>query len=202
MRAFALLAPALIAGCAPAIVEAPPPAAPAAASSGTVVAPAGNPAIGGVVLPADRPIADTLAAAPALSILVRALAAGGMTENLRAAGPFTLFAPSDAAWGRMQPGTVEALLKPDNRAALARLLALHLVAERLTGLELMSRVTAGGGGARLATVGGEALTVTMTGGILTLTDAGGNRSYVEVADVRQVNGVVHVVNGVLVPRLN
>ncbi len=153
-------------------------------------------------MPTDKLVADTLAAAPNLGAFVRALDATGLTATLKAAGPFTVFAPTDAAFGRLQPGTVEALMKLENRAALTRLLGLHIVAERLGGVELMRRIAAGGGRATLTSVAGEPLTVTMTGGIVTLTDAGGNRSYVETADVRGANGIVHVVNGVLVPRLN
>lgn len=189
----------LLAGCthaapdgrAPADIAVPVPA----------VAPANNPAVGGVVLPTDRPIVDDLGALPGLSGFVRALAAAGLADTLRAAGPFTVFAPTDAAFGRLQPGTVEALMKPENRAALTRLVGLHIVAERLSGVELMRRIAGGGGRTTLTTVAGELLTVTMTGGIVTLTDAGGNRSYVETADVRAANGVIHVVNGLLVPRL-
>ena len=154
------------------------------------------------MMPTDKLIADNLAAAPTLAILVRAIEAAGMTATLRATGPFTVFAPTDAAFGRLQPGTVEALMKPENRASLTRLIGLHVVAERLTGVDLMQRIAAGGGKATLITVAGEPLAVTMTGGIVTLTDAGGNKSYIEVADVRETNGVIHVVNGVLVPRLN
>lgn len=200
---FPLIALSLLAGCARPAADAPPTAEasrPAPAAAVPIVP--GNPAIGGVVLPADRTIADGLAAAPSLTQLVRALAGAGLADTLRATGPFTLFAPSDAAWGRLQPGTTEALMKPENRLALVKLLGLHIVPERLTGTDLMARVAAGSGRATLATVAGEPLTVTQTGGILTLTDAGGNRSYVEIADIRQANGVIHVVNGVLVPRLN
>lgn len=166
------------------------------------VVPAGNPAIGGVSIPLDRSIAADLALAPTLSDFVRALETAGMTDRLLSGGPFTVFAPSDAAFGRLQPGTIEAVMKPENRVSLTRLLGLHIVPERLDAMALMQRVTAGGGHAALTTVAGELLTVTMTSGIVTLTDAGGNRSYVETADVRAANGVIHVVNGVLIPRLD
>lgn len=193
----ALLALTLLAGCVRPAEEAARPA-----TVGDVAAPAGNPAIGGVTMPTDRPVADTLAAAPNLGILRRAVDVAALAATLGAGGPFTVFAPTDAAFGRLQPGTVEALMKPENQAALTRLLGLHIVAERLDMVELMRRIATGSGRAMLTSVAGEPLTVTMTGGIVTLTDAGGNRSYVETADVRAANGVVHVVNGVLVPRLN
>lgn len=193
----ALLALTLLAGCVRPAEEAARPT-----TVGDVAAPAGNPAIDGVTMPPDRPIADNLAAAPNLGILRRAIDAAALTATLGAGGPFTVFAPTNAAFGRLQPGTVDALMKPENRTALTRLLGLHIVAERLDMVGLMRRVAAGGGRTRLTSIAGEPVTVTMTGGIVTLTDAGGNRSYVEIADVRAANGVVHVVNGVLVPRLN
>lgn len=198
----------LVAGCAPPTTHERPAAAPAAVGAphggpiASPVKPLGNPAVGGVVLPVDGLLADQVTAAPTLTLFVRALAAAGLTDRLRAAGPLTVFAPTDEAFGRLQPGTVEALLKPENRASLVRLLDLHIVAGALTGAALARRVAADGGRATLTSVAGEPLSVTLTGGIVTLTDQGGNRSYVEIADVRGANGVIHLVNGVLVPRLN
>ena len=190
-----------IGGCvAPAADRATAEAGGAAAPTAPVVA-AGNPSVGGVAMPPERSVADNLRAVPDLSMLVSALDAAGLTASLAGAAPLTLFAPTNAAWGRLAPGTLDTLLKPENRATLTRMLRLHLVAGRVTATELIARVAAGGGRATLATLAGESLTVTMTGNIVTLTDAGGNRSYLEVADVREANGVVHVVNGVLVPRL-
>lgn len=176
--------------------------APAIAVVGTEAAvPTRNPLVGGVVLPVDRTLATDIAAVPTLSMLNRAVVAAGLAATLGGPGPVTLFAPTDEAFGRLAPGTVDALLKPENRASLAKLLNLHTVPGRLTSAELIRRVTAGGGRATLTSTAGETLTVTMTGNIVTLTDAGGNRSYLETADVRGSNGIMHVVNGVLVPRL-
>lgn len=200
MRLLPLLPVLVLAAC----VQAPERVrvAPATAVIGQEpAAPAGNPLVGGVTMPADRTIAANVATAPTLSTLVRAAQTAGLIDTLSGPGPLTLFAPTDEAFGRLAPGTVDALLKPENRASLTRLLQLHLVAGRLTSAELVRRVTAGGGGATLTTLAGDPLTVGLTGSVVTLTDSGGNRSYVETADVRQANGVVHVVNGVLVPRL-
>lgn len=206
MRISAFAALLLLASCARPAAESARPAETrtpqALASAAPAIAVAGNPAVGGVVLPTDTLIADGLTALPVVATFVRAVTTAGTAETLRAAGPFTVFAPTDAAFGRLQPGTVDALLKPENRASLSRLIGLHIVAERLTGVDLMRRVQAGGGRATLTSLAGEPLTVTATGGVITLTDAGGNRSYVETADIRQANGIVHVVNGVLVPRLD
>lgn len=162
---------------------------------------AANPAVGGADIPLGGTIAADVKIPPNLATLVRAVGASGQEAALAGTGPLTVFAPTDEAFGRLAPGTVDALLKPENRAALTRLVTLHVVAERLTSVELVRRVRAGGGRATLTSVAGEPLTVTLTGNVVTLTDGGGNKSYVEVADVRAANGVMHVVNGVLVPRL-
>ena len=162
---------------------------------------AANPPVGGVALPIDRTIAANLAAAPPLATLGRAVAAADLAATLAGAGPYTLFAPTDEAFGRLAPGTVDALLKPENKGALVKLVTLHLVVGRLSSADLVRAIAAGGGHATLTSVAGEPLVLTLTGSVVTLTDGGGNRSYVEIADVRERNGVIHVVNGVLVPRL-
>lgn len=200
-RAAALLLLLLIAGCArPAerVVVAP---AVAVVGSAEPDPAARNPPVGGKDMPLEATIAATIALAPNLSTLVRAVDAAGRSGSLAGDDQLTLFAPTDEAFGRLAPGTVDALLKPENNAALVKLVTLHLVEGRLSSAELVRRIAAGGGRATLTSVAGEPLTLTLTGSVVTLTDAGGNRSYVEVADVRERNGVIHVVNGVLVPRL-
>lgn len=162
---------------------------------------AANPAVGGAPMLAGRTIAANAAAAPNLSTLVTAVKAAGLVDTLSGPGPFTVFAPTDEAFSRLAPGTVDTLLRPENKAALTRVLTYHVVPGVLTAADLTARVTAGGGTATLTSVEGDPLTLTLTQGHLTLTDVGGNRSYVETGDVRQSNGVVHVVNGVLVPKL-
>jgi uncharacterized surface protein with fasciclin (FAS1) repeats len=153
-------------------------------------------------MPAERTIGANLALAPTLATLTRAVGAAGLTETLAGAGPFTVFAPADQAFGRLAPGVTETLMKSENRSSLAKLLRLHVVTGQLSSAELIQRVAAGGGRATLSSLAGEPLVVTVTGTVVTLTDAGGNKSYVEIADVRQANGVIHVVNGVLVPRID
>ena len=103
--------------------------------------------------------------------------------------------------GPMAPGIAGDLLAPQNRPTLVALLRYHIVPGTMTTEQLEARIAAGGGRATLTTLGGQPLTATMTGDVITLTSASGNRSYVEAADVAQANGVIHVVNGVLVPRL-
>lgn len=199
LAALSLLA--VLTGCAPATV-ADRPAPPSATPRPLPAAAAGNPAVGGVAMPTGRAIAQNAATAPTLSTLVSAVNAAGLTTRLSGPGPFTVFAPTNEAFGRLAPGTVDKLLQPENRDALTKLVTFHVVAGALSGAELMRRIAAGGGRTSLTSVEGEPLTLTMTGNIVTLTDSGGNKSYVEIADVRQANGVVHVVNGVLIPRLN
>lgn len=201
MRAPVLLATALLAGCArPEAVRVAP--AVAVVDAGASATPTANPLVGGVALSMSATLAASVPTVPTLAMLSRAVTAAGLGETLAAAGPFTLFAPTDEAWGRLAPGTAEALLKPENRASLTKLLTLHLIAGRLTAADLLRRIAVGNGRATLFSVSGEPLTLGLTGNVVTLTDTGSNRSYVEIADVRQANGVMHVVNGVLVPRLN
>ncbi|WP_298091478.1 fasciclin domain-containing protein [uncultured Sphingomonas sp.] len=170
------------------------------ADTAPVTAPT-NPVVGGATMTPTRTIADNIAAAPALSTLANVLRTAEMTATLAGPGPFTVFAPNDAAFARLAPGVQDQLLLPANRASLAKLLRYHIVAGNLTAQELTARITAGGGTATLTTLAGDPLTATMTQSVITLTDVNGNKSYVEVADARQSNGLVHVVNGVLVPNL-
>jgi uncharacterized surface protein with fasciclin (FAS1) repeats len=159
------------------------------------------PTIGGAVLdPADT-IAANVAKAPNLTTLVRLLHAAGLDATLAGAGPYTLLAATNDAFGRLQPGTVDTLLKPENKASLVRLLGYAVIDGRITTADLRARIAAGGGSATLATSGGDPLTVTLTGTVLTLTDSHGNRSYIQTGDVPQGNGLIQVVNGVLIPDL-
>lgn len=201
VKAYVLFVPLLAAACAAQprqVVVAPATAVVDVAEPAPTAA---NPPVGGVDLPTGRTLATNLAAAPPLATFTRLVAASGQRAPLEGTAAFTVFAPTDEAFGRLALGTVEALLKPENRAALAKLVTLHVVVGRLSSAALVRRVAAGGGGASLTSVAGEPLALSMTGSVLTLTDAGGNKSYVETADVRETNGVIHVVNGVLVPRL-
>ncbi len=204
------LATALIlAGCS---TTGRPDAAPATATPATT-APApdagttstasasGNPTVGGVAMLSTRTIVENASAAPTLTTLVAAVKAGGLVATLSGPGPFTVFAPTDEAFGRLAPGTVDSLLKPENKAALVKLLTYHVVAGAISSAQLIDQIKTGGGTATLTTVAGQPIKATMTGNVVTLTSSTGNQSYIEVADVRQSNGVVHVVNGVLVPVL-
>lgn len=171
----------------------------AAAASQAPAGPA--PTIGGAVLDPAATIAANVVKAPNLTTFVRTMQAAGLDQTLVSAGPYTLFAPTNDAFGRLAPGTVDTLLKPENKPSLVKLLDYLLVSGRVTTADLRDRVQAGGGSAKLATVAGDPLTVTLTGDVLTLTDVNGNRSYIQTGDVPEANGVIHVVNGVLIPDL-
>ncbi len=161
-----------------------------------------NPTVGGVPMMATRTIVDNASAAPNLSTLVAAVRAADLVGTLSGPGPFTVFAPTNDAFGRLAPGMVDTLLKPENKASLVKVLTYHVVPGVVTADDLRQRITAGGGTATLTTVEGDPITATMIGAVIALTDVNGNKSYVETADVRQSNGVVHVVNGVIVPKLS
>lgn len=180
-------------------------AAPAAAPAQAAPAPAPvapNPAVGGAAMDASKTIVANAATAPNLTTLVKAVQAAGLAETLSGPGPFTVFAPTDDAFARLAPGTVDTLLKPENKATLVKLLTYHVVPGTISGADLLARVDAGGGKLVLTTVEGEPLTVAKEGQAVSLTDVNGNKSYIEIPDVRQSNGVVHVVNGVVLPKLN
>lgn len=159
------------------------------------------PTIGGAVLdPADT-IAANAGKAPNLTTFVKLMQAAGFDTTLAGAGPYTLFAPTNDAFGRLAPGTVDTLLKPENKPSLVKLLEYVLIEGRVTSADLRARIRAGGGTTILTTIEGDPLTVTLTGEVLTLTDVNGNKSYIQVGDVPQANGLIQVVNGVLIPNL-
>lgn len=161
-----------------------------------------NPMVGGAAMLATNTIVANAAMAPNLTTLVAAVKAADLATTLSGPGPFTVFAPTNEAFGRLAPGTVDNLLKPENRPTLVKVLTYHVVPGTLSSATLAQSIAAGGGSATLTTVEGEPLTVTMTGDVFTLTDVSGNKSYIETPDVRQSNGMVHVVNGVVIPKIS
>ena len=132
--------------------------------------------------------------------LVAAVKAAGLVDTLSGPGPFTVFAPTNAAFAKLPPGTVDNLLKPENKPTLTKVLTYHVVPGRMTAVGLMKAVKDGEGEAHLKTVAGEDITVKQAGpGKLTVTDAKGDVASVTIADVLQSNGVIHVVDTVLLP---
>ncbi|WP_260599699.1 fasciclin domain-containing protein [Sphingomonas endolithica] len=208
--ALATTAAAVSAQTAPQTPAAPastaaPTAAPAQAAPGTPAAPAAvapNPMVGGAAMDASKTIVANASAATNLSTLVKAVTAAGLVPTLSGPGPFTVFAPTNDAFGRLAPGTVDTLLQPANKALLTKALTYHVVPGTITAAQLLARIEQGGGKLTLTTVEGSPLIVTKEVQAVVLTDVNGNKSYVETPDVRQSNGIVHVVNGVLLPKLN
>ena len=131
--------------------------------------------------------------------LVAAVKAAGLVDTLSGAGPFTVFAPTNAAFERLPAGTVQTLLRPENKAMLQSVLTYHVVPGRLTASDLMQRIRAGGGQARLTTAQGGTLTASMMGNRIMLTDAKGGTAHVVQGNVMQSNGVIHVTDGVSLP---
>ena len=160
-----------------------------------------NPTVGGAVMDAAKPIGVNAATAPNLSTLVAAARATDLLSTLSGPGPYTVFAPTDLAFGRLAAGMIDTLMKPANKTALAKLLTYHIVSGRITLDDLAQRIAAGGGAVTLITVEGEPIIVTHRGNAFVLTDVNGNKSYLESPDLRQSNGIVYVVNGVLIPKL-
>ena len=131
--------------------------------------------------------------------LVAAVKAAGLVETLSSAGPFTVFAPTNAAFDKLPAGTVATLLKPENKATLTSILTYHVVAGKMNAKDIAAAIKAGGGKATLTTVQGGKLTAMMVGPKLVLTDTKGGKSTVTIADVNQSNGVIHVVDTVVMP---
>lgn len=148
--------------------------------------------------------APTLAAAAAqtaeLSTLLRALRAAGLEQTLAGPGPYTLFAPADAAFGKVPAAEVEAMMQPDRKAQLTSVITHHLVPGTVTAADLGRAVDAGKGKAQLATLGGTNLTVTKQGDSLVVADAKGGKGTITRADVTASNGVIHMIDGVLAPQ--
>jgi uncharacterized surface protein with fasciclin (FAS1) repeats len=158
-----------------------------------------NPTVGGAAMAPTKTIVENASAAPNLTTLVAAVKAAGLVETLSGPGPFTVFAPTNDAFGKLPPGTVDTLVKPENKATLTSILTYHAVPGRVTAKDLMGLIRAGGGKATVTTVNGGTLTAAMMGNRIMLTDAKGGMSHVTTADVMQSNGVVHVIDSVLMP---
>lgn len=158
-----------------------------------------NPMVGGAPMFPDKNVVENASTAGNLKTLVAAVGAAGLVDTLKGPGPFTVFAPDDDAFKKLPEGTVETLIKPENKAKLAGILTYHVVAGKLDTAELGKMIEAGGGKATLKTVAGGSLTASKEGESIVLTDATGGKSTVSQADVYQSNGVAHVIDTVLLP---
>ncbi len=170
-----------------------------AVSVATVPAIAKNPMVGGAAMYPTKNIVENAVNSKDHTTLVAAVTAAGLVETLSGPGPFTVFAPTNAAFGKLPAGTVETLVKPENKDTLTSILTYHVVAGRMTSVDIAKAIKAGKGKAVLTTVNGAPLTATMMGSKLMLTDAKGGKSMVTIGNVMQSNGVIHVIDTVLMP---
>lgn len=155
--------------------------------------------VGGAAMYPTKNIIENAVNSPDHTTLVAAVKAAGLVDTLSGPGPFTVFAPTNAAFAKLPAGTVDTLLLPQNKAMLQSILTYHVVPGRVTASDLMADIQAGGGRATLTTVEGEPLYASMMNGMVVLTDAKGGMANVTQADVIQSNGVIHVVDTVLMP---
>ena len=156
--------------------------------------------VGGAAMYPSKNIIENAVNSKDHTTLVAAVKAAGLVETLQGAGPFTVFAPPNAAFDKLPKGTVETLLKPENKKMLTNILTYHVVSGKMNAKDIDKAIKAGNGKATLKTVSGGTLTAWMKGKDLYLTDEKGGSSKVTIADVNQSNGVIHVVDTVLMPK--
>ncbi len=158
-----------------------------------------DPMVGGAAMYPTKNIVQNAINSKDHTTLVAAVKAAGLVATLESPGPFTVFAPTNEAFAKLPPGTVDTLLKPENKAELTKILTYHVVAGNYTFTDLLNMISAGGGKATLKTVEGEPISLTMSGGKVMITDAKGNMADITIADVRQSNGEIFVIDSVLMP---
>jgi uncharacterized surface protein with fasciclin (FAS1) repeats len=155
--------------------------------------------VGGAAMYANKDIVDNAVNSKDHTTLVAAVKAAGLVDTLKSAGPFTVFAPTNEAFAALPAGTVDTLLKPENKATLVKVLTYHVVAGKMDAATLMAAIKAGGGKAQLKTVAGGSLWASMSGGHVMITDEKGDVATVTIPDVIQSNGVIHVIDKVMLP---
>ena len=158
-----------------------------------------DPMVGGAAMYPSKTIAMNASAAPNLTTLVAAVKAAGLVDTLNGPGPFTVFAPTNDAFAKLPAGTVDTLTQPENKPTLTKILTYHVVSGKYDAKKLMKEIKKAGGSYQLTTVQGEPLTLSVDGGMIKIADAKGGTAMVTTADVFQSNGVVHVVDTVLMP---
>ncbi len=172
-------------------------------SVGVVAQDMGNmsnvPTVGGSPMYPSKDIIDNAVNSKDHTTLVAAVKAAGLVDTLKGPGPFTVFAPTNAAFDKLPAGTVDTLLKPENKDQLKKVLTYHVVAGRITSKKLESMIKKGHGQAMLTTVEGGTLTAKMSGSNIVLMDSKGDTALITQADVMQKNGVIHVIDTVLLP---
>ena len=156
--------------------------------------------VGGAEMYPTKNIVENAVNSKDHTTLVAAVKAAGLVETLSGTGPFTVFAPINSAFDALPAGTVETLLKPENKAKLTSVLTYHVVSGKLNSWDLVKMIKEGNGSATLTTVQGETLTIKPNGSSIMITDESGGTAKVTIADVNQSNGVIHVVDKVLLPK--
>ena len=156
--------------------------------------------VGGAPMLATKDIIDNAVNSKDHTTLVAAVKAASLVETLKSAGPFTVFAPTNAAFAALPPGTVDTLLKPENKATLSGILTYHVVSGKMDAAALSKAIADGKGKAMIKTVAGGTLTAMKSSTGITVTDEKGGSAKVTIADVYQSNGVIHVVDKVLLPK--
>jgi len=156
--------------------------------------------VGGAPMYSSKDIVDNAVNSKDHTTLVAAIKAAGLVPTLKGAGPFTVFAPTNEAFAALPAGTVDTLLKPENKPALTKVLTYHVVAGKMDSAALAKAIDAGGGKATLIEVSGGTLIATRSGSLIMLTDESGGMAHVTIPDVVQSNGVIHVVDKVLLPK--
>ena len=169
----------------------------------TVAAPAfaENPMVGGAAMFENKNIIENAVNSADHTTLVAAVKAAGLVDTLSGKGPFTVFAPTNEAFAKLPAGTVENLLKPENKATLVKILTCHVVAADAMAADVAGMIKADGGKHMIKTVGGCMLTATEKDGKIMITDEAGGTATVTIADVKQSNGVIHVIDSVLLPKM-
>jgi uncharacterized surface protein with fasciclin (FAS1) repeats len=173
----------------------------AALCLGATAAMADNPMVGGAAMYADKTIVENAVNSADHETLVAAVKAAGLVETLSSEGPFTVFAPTDDAFAMLQDGTVETLLQPENKEMLQKVLTCHVVQADAMAMAIKGMVDDDGGMHPVPTVGGCTLQATYSGDTIMLEDERGRTANVTIADVEQSNGVIHVIDTVLLPAM-
>jgi uncharacterized surface protein with fasciclin (FAS1) repeats len=172
-----------------------------AVSTFAFVAEAKNPIVGGAAMYPTKDIVQNAMNSKDHTTLVAAVKAAGLVSTLESKGPFTVFAPTNQAFAELPAGTVDTLLKPENKATLTKVLTCHVVAADAMAKTVAKMIKADGGEHDIKTVGGCVLRAKESRGKITITDENGDVAHVTIADVKQSNGVIHVVDKVLLPKM-
>jgi uncharacterized surface protein with fasciclin (FAS1) repeats len=168
-------------------------------AAATLAVAGSDPMVGGHEMFPSKNIIQNAVNSEDHTTLVAAVKAAGLVETLQGPGPFTVFAPTNEAFAKLPAGTVETLLKPENKEMLTKVLTYHVVAGKLSASDLKKQIMAGNGEASLKTVSGGTLIATMQGDHIVLKDEKGDMSTITISNVNQSNGVIHVVDTVLLP---